>query len=338
MLNKEQAGRAVTVENGVRCPNPRICFSEGEAGYLYDKMKGSALFHILVFGSDLRGPIMEGLKAFSAALERGFYAKFGKKEVFNVVLVTKAFPFEVEERMADPQLSGLKEVATVVFDDRPPDEDAHYVWGIDHKKGAVVVVRPDLWVGMSAFPKEAPELEKYFGQFLSVAVVGDKANGITNGVPTDEKMSGAHAGDMVFRYQGAVSTYADTNGAATTPNVNTNGEVINETTNGETNGEAMNRELKPNGLDPDHQHEPNAGRIFHKGTNRDEPKIQFRGDPVESPTNGTTGGTTVDELKKKFEMNGMNGEFTNGEGKKGIPTVESAVPKADVTVERACCR
>lgn len=166
MLNAVQEKGAVTVENGVRCPNPRVCFSSGEAGYLYDKMKGSALFHILVFGSSLRGPVKEQLGAFSSALENGFYAEFGKKEIFNIVLITKCLPFETEERLADGGLATLREIATVVFDDRPPDEDAHYVWGIDHSKGAVVVVRPDLWVGMSAYPNQATELDGYFCQFL----------------------------------------------------------------------------------------------------------------------------------------------------------------------------
>ena len=46
--------RAVSVRNGVRAPNPRICFGVGETGYVYDKMTGAPRSHILVFGSDLR--------------------------------------------------------------------------------------------------------------------------------------------------------------------------------------------------------------------------------------------------------------------------------------------
>ena len=47
----------VIVENCVRCLSPRVCFSAGEAGYPYDKMKGSVIFHIPVFGSGLWGPV-----------------------------------------------------------------------------------------------------------------------------------------------------------------------------------------------------------------------------------------------------------------------------------------
>ena len=162
----QNSPRPVTVENGVRCPSPRVCFSEGEAGYMYDKMKGSALFHILVFASDILGPVREGLKRFSASLSEGFYSRYGRREIFNIVFVTKCLPFEIAERMAEPELQTLRDTATMVYDDRPPDEDAHYTWGVDHVKGAVVVVRPDLWVGMSAFPGETAELDNYFGNFL----------------------------------------------------------------------------------------------------------------------------------------------------------------------------
>ena len=172
MLNAKQdlsegVERPVIVENGVRCLSPRVCFITGEAGYLYDKMKGSGIFYILVFGSDLQGPVRQELFAFSKNLSDGFYGKFGGREVFNIILVTKCMPFEMEARLVDPGMSALKDAATVVYDDRPPDKGAYYTFSIDHSKGAVVVTRPDLWVGgMSIFLSEAAELEKYFAQFM----------------------------------------------------------------------------------------------------------------------------------------------------------------------------
>ncbi len=197
MLNAKQdlsegVKRPVIVENGVRCPSPRVCFNAGEAGYLYDKMKGSAIFHILVFGSDLQGPVRQELLAFSKNLPDGFYGKFGGREVFNIILVTKCMPFEMEARLVDPGMSALKDAATVVYDDRPPDEDAHYTFGIDHSKGAVVVTRPDLWVGMSIFPSEAAGLEKYFAQFMIPHKLQNSlTNGhATNGVKADDTPSG----------------------------------------------------------------------------------------------------------------------------------------------------
>ena len=196
MLNVEQKGPEsrwpVSVENGVRCPSPRVCFSEGEAGYLYDKMKGSALFHILVFASDILGPVKEGLKLFSASLSNGFYKRYGGNETFNIVFVTKCLPFEVAERMADPELSLLGDTATMVYDDRPPDEDAHYTWGVDHAKGAIVVVRPDLWVGMSAFPGETVRLDHYFGNFLVPQSEIKMADVASESVAGDGKKAGTH--------------------------------------------------------------------------------------------------------------------------------------------------
>lgn len=146
----------VIIENGVQCPSPRVCLSAGEAGYLYDRMKGSA-FHILVFGSDLQGPVRQELLASPKNLSDGFYAKFGGRKVFNIVRMTKHVPFEMKAHLMKPGMSDLKNAATVVYDDRPPDEDAHYTFTIDYSKRAVVVTRPDLRAGMSIFPSKVAQ-------------------------------------------------------------------------------------------------------------------------------------------------------------------------------------
>ena len=85
-------------------------------------------------------------------------------------------------------MSALETAATVVYDDRPPDEEAHYTFGIDHSKGATIVTRPDLWVGMSIFPSEAAQLEKCFAQFkLPQKLLHNPSNShATNGVKTDD--------------------------------------------------------------------------------------------------------------------------------------------------------
>ena len=71
---------------------------------------------------------------------------------------------------------GLKEVrehCRVLCDDRAPDENAHTCYEVDHGRGAVVVVRPDLWVGMSVGLGEGGRLGGYFGEWL-VPVSGGK--------------------------------------------------------------------------------------------------------------------------------------------------------------------
>ncbi|KAF2199799.1 FAD binding domain-containing protein [Delitschia confertaspora ATCC 74209] len=160
--------RPVTVRNGVRAPNPRVCFGTNKTGYLYDKMPGPAFFHIVVFGSDLLGPVRERLAAFSQALStsESFYNKFGGLKRFNILLVAKGVPFEIEERMRGDDLKTLREKAVICSDDRTPEDDAHSMYGVDHATGAVVVVRPDLWVSMAVEPDKVDALGDFFGEFL----------------------------------------------------------------------------------------------------------------------------------------------------------------------------
>ncbi|KAL4783565.1 FAD binding domain-containing protein [Aspergillus varians] len=166
--------RPAVVRNGARAPNPRVCFDVESTGYLYDKMRGVSRFHILVFASDLQGPVRERLAVFSRkAFEAdGFFARFGGQDRFNVVLITKALPYEAVRllrphgRERADELRGLRAHATVVYDDRVPDNDAHYWYGVNHARGAVVTVRPDLNVGVSIWPEEVETLQTYFGGFL----------------------------------------------------------------------------------------------------------------------------------------------------------------------------
>ncbi|GFF23767.1 phenol 2-monooxygenase [Aspergillus udagawae] len=160
--------KPTVLRNGVRAPSPRVCFSTGSTGYLYDKMQGPNRFHVVVFGSDLLGPVRARLAAFSLALAREshFYKRFGGRSRFNILLVAKGAPFELEERLQGDDLSALKESAVVISDDRTPEDDAHSCYGVDHVTGAVVVVRPDLWVGKTAAPDQVDELDSYFSAFL----------------------------------------------------------------------------------------------------------------------------------------------------------------------------
>ncbi|KAI1372050.1 FAD binding domain-containing protein [Hypoxylon crocopeplum] len=160
------------VKPGVRAPNPRVCFATEQTGYLYDKLAGPARFHIVVFASSIAGiEVQRRLRIFAESLEdpAGFYKRFGGSCLFNIVLVTKLLPFQLRElslSVSEPLKLLQKEGAQVVFDDRAPDEDAHTTWGANHAKGGVAVIRPDLWVGMTAFPDEVDIMAKYFEGFL----------------------------------------------------------------------------------------------------------------------------------------------------------------------------
>lgn len=158
---------ALRVRNGVRAPNPRVCLSSDKTGYLYDKLVGTDLFHLVVFASSLQGS--EVRRQFSILREAlrasdSFYTRFGGPTRFQVVLVVKLLPFEFEAVAAEVS-EGIENLA-VVYDDRPPDEDAHTTWGANHTTGGIAVIRPDLWVGITCFPAEVDKLSEYFGKFL----------------------------------------------------------------------------------------------------------------------------------------------------------------------------
>jgi phenol 2-monooxygenase len=158
---------ALCVRNGVRAPNPRVCFSSDKTGYLYDKLTGAATFHLVLFASSLRGPVRQALSQFAEALgPSGFYQRFGGPSTFNIVVVVECVPFELDELLPKEGMENLKKVANFVFDDRAPDENAHTTWGADRKNGGLAVVRPDLWVGITATLGGVETLDKYFGSFL----------------------------------------------------------------------------------------------------------------------------------------------------------------------------
>ncbi|KAL7622055.1 hypothetical protein AAE478_007556 [Parahypoxylon ruwenzoriense] len=162
----------LSTKPGVRAPNPRVCFGTEETGYLYDKLAGPARFHLVVFASTLAGiEVQRRLRVFAEELQNpaGFYKRFGGKQLFNIVIATKLMPFQLKELPAGASETMeilRKEGAHVIFDDRPPDDDAHTTWGAHHANGGVAVIRPDLWVGITAFPDETDVITKYFEGFL----------------------------------------------------------------------------------------------------------------------------------------------------------------------------
>lgn len=181
VINPQSEYRAVAPRNGVRAPNPRICFDKDNTGYLYDILTGAARLHLVIFASDLQGPIRQRLSKLAAAMtERSsFFQRFGALARFNPVLVTKCIPQEAAPLLVSDGLEVLRQNCTVVYDERAPDEDAHTCYEVDHAKGAIVFVRPDLWIGTSMLLDQVIELGKYFEEWL--VPVNEEHNG-TNGV------------------------------------------------------------------------------------------------------------------------------------------------------------
>lgn len=168
VINPVNETAAIGPRNGVRAPNPRVCFSNTSTGYLYDVLIGASTLHVVIFASDLQGPIRQALKRLSVAMSSptGFYHKYGGYTRFNAVLITKCLPHETVPLLAQDEFTGLREKCTLLYDDRAPDEDAHTCYEVDHTKGALVFVRPDLWIGTSVFVDQVEEMERYFAEWL----------------------------------------------------------------------------------------------------------------------------------------------------------------------------
>ena len=168
VINPVNETAAIGPRNGVRAPNPRVCFSNTSTGYLYDVLTGASTLHLVIFASDLQGPVRQALKKLSTAMSspNGFFQKYGAKARFNAVLMTKCLPRETLPLLAPDEFTGLRENCTIIYDDRAPDEDAHTCYEVDHAKGALVFVRPDLWIGTSIFVDQVEELERYFAEWL----------------------------------------------------------------------------------------------------------------------------------------------------------------------------
>ncbi|KAL4794243.1 FAD binding domain-containing protein [Aspergillus venezuelensis] len=165
--------RPLALRNGVRAPNPRVCLDADFTAYLYDRMTGVGRLHLLVFASDLQGPVRERLATFSKKVFRpdGLFCRYGGHSKFNVILVTKSLPYEAKRALGplhgqEDDLRGLRENATLVYDDRVPDDDAHSWYGVNHARGAAVAVLPSLVVGTSIWPEDVDALEAYLSGFL----------------------------------------------------------------------------------------------------------------------------------------------------------------------------
>ncbi|KAL0959585.1 hypothetical protein HGRIS_011295 [Hohenbuehelia grisea] len=189
-------GVATGVRQGYRAPDPRVALGRSTSGRLYDSFGRVDQFTVLVFAGGLLGAqAEEGLarldrylaspKSFFNVYNRGGSAVgFRTQGLFKLVLVVRATPSEAAKRVYSQgggRYPFLAAYAQVVFDEQLPavssavepkgvifGGDAHGIYGVDAKKGAVVIVRPDTFVGTAVGlgEGEIEELETYFDGFL----------------------------------------------------------------------------------------------------------------------------------------------------------------------------
>ena len=188
VINPQSETTIIAPRNGVRAPNPRVCFDSDKTGYLYDVLTGASRLHLIIFASDLQGPVRKRLGRLAAAMcePSSFFLRFGALSRFNPLLVTKCVPHEVAPLLASQDLEVLRERCTVVYDDRAPDEDAHTCYEVDHAKGAIVFVRPDLWIGTSVFLDQVDELSNYFENWLVPTNEASNKTEVANGIDGHE--------------------------------------------------------------------------------------------------------------------------------------------------------
>ena len=171
-LDNVQPDKATVVRWGVRAPNPRLSYHKDATGYLYDLLGRGSKLTVVLFGSDFQGTAGARVAKFAQHIAQPTSFAQRWSDLIDVVVLTKLLPVDLEEFLAQDSeearaIKGLVEsAARVGYDDELPGKDAHSVYGVNHAKGAAVVIRPDLWTGISVFPDEGHALDQYFGRFL----------------------------------------------------------------------------------------------------------------------------------------------------------------------------
>jgi len=169
-INKKVDPAVSSARAGYRAPDPRVALSRDRSARLYDAFGRLDQFNLVVFASNLTGAVVPKLQAVEQyfASSKSFYAQYMKSDLFKIVLVVRGTPKLAEQRIH--QLPFFSQTAQVVYDDQLPvgifGADAHALYGVSHEDGAVVVVRPDTWVGTAVPLEKVSSLESYFAEFL----------------------------------------------------------------------------------------------------------------------------------------------------------------------------
>nr|WGT94077.1 oxepinone-forming flavin-monooxygenase [Boreostereum vibrans]7YJ0_A Chain A, VibO [Boreostereum vibrans]7YJ0_B Chain B, VibO [Boreostereum vibrans]7YJ0_C Chain C, VibO [Boreostereum vibrans]7YJ0_D Chain D, VibO [Boreostereum vibrans] len=161
---------------GYRASNPRVALSRSHSGRLYHSFGHLGQFTLLVFASNMGGALNAKLHALDSYLAgpSSFYHAYGGADTFKIVVVVRATPSQADQRVKT--FPFLSKAGHTVYDDQLPlshfGGDAHALYGVSHEEGAIVVVRPDSWIGTSSTISDARSLESYFDGFLFKSTEG----------------------------------------------------------------------------------------------------------------------------------------------------------------------
>ncbi|KAJ7751763.1 FAD binding domain-containing protein [Mycena maculata] len=160
-LNVENMSSAATITPGHRGPDVYLsCVGTGTQIRLHQVLKNDAKFHIVVFAGTpaLSSPAIRELNSALNATT-AFTHVFPATQVFRFTTLTAATGNSTTDVLGVPPFGGGR----LYFD---PEARAHAIYGVDVSRGAIIVFRPDGWVGCVVALEDVHELGQYFGEFL----------------------------------------------------------------------------------------------------------------------------------------------------------------------------
>lgn len=167
-LNLTQSSGISSVQPGQRAPDIRLQKpATFESTRLQTETPNTATFYIVLFAGEVARTKI-ALGSFTAAIEKLSWLSDSDTPVSCLSIIAGPGGPSAYETL------GGMPFGRVFYDE---DRSAHLRYGVATEKGAVVVLRPDGWVGTAVELDETAgkKLERYFGQFLVAAVGSNKA-------------------------------------------------------------------------------------------------------------------------------------------------------------------
>ncbi|KAJ7116477.1 FAD binding domain-containing protein [Mycena epipterygia] len=152
---------AATIVPGERGPDVYLStIGTGDPIRLHQVLKNDAKYHIVVFAGN-PAVTRVGLAALHMALDAptSFSHAFPARRVFRFVTIAAASGNGAADVLGVPGFGGGR-----VFWDT--EGRAHGMYGVDEARGAVVVFRPDGWIGCVVALEKVQELSAYFADLL----------------------------------------------------------------------------------------------------------------------------------------------------------------------------
>ncbi|KAJ7355331.1 FAD binding domain-containing protein [Mycena albidolilacea] len=150
-----------TIMPGERGPDVYLtCVGIATPIRLHQVLKNEGKFNIVVFAGNplLSHAALEGLNSALAA-PTSFTRTFPAERVFRFTTLTAAAGDGVTDVLGVPPFGG----GCLYFD---AESRAHAMYGVEVNRGAIVVFRPDGWVGCVVPLEKVDQLGNYFGHFL----------------------------------------------------------------------------------------------------------------------------------------------------------------------------